>query len=181
MKTKAGDTKGALVSDVPAKSPAAKAGLESGDIVTQFDGAPVIGARELKLAVAQHKPGGKADLHILRDGTEKTFAVTLGDLPGDKATKAQHDTTKADDTGTLNGVGVGNLDQRERREFNIPGEVQGALVTSVDESSTGYHAGRRALTRNPLPASGCFIIGTLAASPGAEGPFPPYRAPTRSR
>ena len=44
--------------DVPAKSPAAKAGLQSGDIITQFDGA-WSSARELKLALAQHKPGEK--------------------------------------------------------------------------------------------------------------------------
>ena len=140
---KAGDTKGALVCDVLAKSPAAKAGMESGDIITQFDGAPVIGARELKLAVAQHKPGEKADLRVLREGTEKTFAVTLGELPGDKAAKAKHEIGKADDAGTLNGVGVGNLDQQERREFNIPAEVQGALVTSVDDSTPAWEAGLR--------------------------------------
>jgi serine protease Do len=142
---KAGETKGALVGDAPAQSPAAKAGLKSGDIITQFDGATVAGARELKLAVAQHKPGEKADLRVLRDGAEKSFAVTLGEQPGEKATKAtpSHDDGKADDTGTLGGVGVGNLDQRERQEFKIPADVQGALVTSVDESSPAFEAGLR--------------------------------------
>jgi serine protease Do len=142
---KAGATKGALVGGVPAQSPAAKAGLESGDIITQFNGATVVGARELKLAVAQHKPGEKADLRVLRNGAEKSFTVTFGEQPGDKVTKAtpSRDEEKADNTGTLSGVGVGNLDPRERRELTIPADVQGALVTKVDESSPAFEAGLR--------------------------------------
>ncbi|WP_172682981.1 S1C family serine protease [Verrucomicrobium spinosum] len=118
------ETKGALVGDVPAKSPAAKAGLESGDVITHFDGKVVKDARSLKLAVASEKPGDKAELKILRDGTEKTLTATLAPQPGsDKAIPAKHH-SRGDNEGTLNGVGVADLTRALRQENNIPSDVQ---------------------------------------------------------
>lgn len=137
------DVRGALVGDVPAKSPAAKAGLESGDIITRFDGQPVKDARGLKLAVASHKPGVKAEVKVLRDGAEKTLTATLGEQPGmEKGVPAKARLSQADE-GTLNGVGVGDLSREARREHNIPSAVEGAVVTSVEQDSAAWEAGLR--------------------------------------
>ena len=142
---KAGEhTAGALIGDVPEHSPAAKAGLEEGDIVTAFAGQPVKDARGLKLAVGSRKPGENAELKVLREGTEKTLTATLEAQPGaDNAVPASHHASGKHEQGTLNGVGVGDLDKATRREAGIPSDVKGALITSVDESSPAWEAGLR--------------------------------------
>jgi serine protease Do len=131
---------GALVGDVTAKSPAAEAGIESGDVITEFAGRPVRSSHSLRLQVARIKPGEKVDLKVMRGNAEKAITVKVGELPNtDKLAKAGNDAT--DDKGTLNGVAVTDLDSQARREFRIPGSVQGALITDVDESSAAAEAG----------------------------------------
>jgi serine protease Do len=131
---------GALVGDVSAKSPAAEAGLESGDVITEFAGRPVRSSHNLRLQVARTKPGDKVDLKVIRGSAEKAIAVKVGELPNtDKLAKAGGEAT--DDKGTLNGVAVTDLDSQSRREFRIPSNVQGALITDVNESSAAAEAG----------------------------------------
>ena len=74
-------TTGALVGDVSPDSPADKAGLKSGDVITQFNGQPIQDASQLKLRVAESAPGSTAQLGVSRNGESKTFDVTLGSLP----------------------------------------------------------------------------------------------------
>lgn len=136
-------THGALVSDVPTRSPAAKAGLVSGDIITQIAGQPVTDARSLKLAVAAHKPGETTEFTALRDGVARTFAVALGAQPSsEKATLAKH-SAESSNEGTLNGVSVADLSKAARREYEIPAQVQGAIVTGVEQDSPAWEAGMR--------------------------------------
>ena len=138
-------TRGALVGDVPAQSPAAKAGVETGDIITSFAGQAVADARSLKLAVASHKPGERVDLKVLRQGSEKSLTTTLDALTDDnQATPAHKRSSRPGQGDTLNGVGVADLDRENRREANIPADVTGALVTEVDPSTPAWEAGLRA-------------------------------------
>lgn len=137
------DRKGALVAEVVPESPADEAGLENGDIITRFNGKPVNDARHLKLTVATVPPGEKVKTEVLRDGDEKTIEVTIAKRPGDRSL-ARNDGGAfgaGEDTGTLNGVGVADLEPQTRREFGIPPRVRGALVTNVDPESPAAAAG----------------------------------------
>jgi serine protease Do len=72
---------GALVDDSPQDSPAAKAGVAAGDIITALDGAPLKDSRELARKIGSMAPGTSVKLSIIRNGEEKTLALTLGEGP----------------------------------------------------------------------------------------------------
>jgi serine protease Do len=135
----AGST-GALISDVVAGGPAEKAGLKAGDVVLEYNGKKVQDSRQLQLAVAETKPGTSVPLEVLRDGNKKTVDVTVKQLKGGDEV-AKNDSENSNDTGTLNGVGVADLDQGAREQFNIPKSVHGAVVTQVDPDSPAANAG----------------------------------------
>ena len=74
-------TEGAALAEVRAGTPAADAGLESGDVVTEFDGESVDSADELRRLVDARSPGDSVDVTVERDGDTKTVKVTLGTRP----------------------------------------------------------------------------------------------------
>lgn len=137
------DNHGAIVSQVEPNGPAAEAGLKDGDVIVKFNGDPIADSRELQLDVAGVKPGSKVPVQILRNGDEKTLDVTVKPQPGSEQL-ADNDSQNSDDTGTLNGVGVADLNQQARQQFNIPDDVKGALITQVDPSSASAQAGLQA-------------------------------------
>ncbi len=73
---------GALVASVQPGTPAAKAGLKEGDIVTRVDGKPTDGADTLSAAIRSHQPGDKITLTYVRDGKTQTADVTLTSSSG---------------------------------------------------------------------------------------------------
>ncbi len=75
---------GALVSEPQANSPAAKAGIQSGDVITSVDGTPVHDARELARRIGTMAPGTSVKLGMIHQGEEKTVTLTLGTLPNEK-------------------------------------------------------------------------------------------------
>jgi S1-C subfamily serine protease len=72
---------GALVGNIVAGGPAAKAGLRAGDRVLQIGGQPIRGADDLTAAVNDHKPGDKVQFQVDRGGQRRTLTVTLGSQP----------------------------------------------------------------------------------------------------
>jgi serine protease Do len=134
------DNQGALIGDVVPDGPADKAGLKSGDVVTEFNGHPVVDSRRMQLDVASTKPGSTVPVQILREGAKKSLDVTVKELPGsDKL--ASKDSSDDKDDGTLNGVEVSDLDSQARQQFNVPKEIKGAVVTQVDPNSPAAEAG----------------------------------------
>ncbi len=83
------DTKGALVAEPQAGSPAAEAGIKSGDVITAVNQETVDGPRDLARRIAAMGPSKKVEVTVWRDGTQKTFDMTLGTLPADKMAKAE--------------------------------------------------------------------------------------------
>ena len=72
--------KGAVIADVMPEGPARKAGLREGDVITEFDGKPVDGVRELQKNVAEAPVGRPVSLKIWRDKAWKTLAISVGDM-----------------------------------------------------------------------------------------------------
>jgi serine protease Do len=141
------NTGGALVAEVTSKSPAEKAGLKNGDIITEFNGKPVKDARHLRLQVAQVAPGTKVPVKVVRDGESKTLDVVLKEFPKDDALARRGDQGGSDressSSDTLDGVTVAEIDAQARRQFNLPASLKGALVVQVDENSAAYDKGLR--------------------------------------
>ena len=127
---------GALVNYVEAGSPAEKAGLKSGDVITEFNGQQISGANDLFLAVADCSPGQEVKVTYIRDGKEHTLNVTLTARPGAEA-MAQPGT----ETDQLDGVTVNDLDSDARDQLQIPDDIHGALVTDVQDGSNAAEAG----------------------------------------
>ncbi len=134
-------TSGALVGEVTKDGPASAAGLKSGDVITEFDGKNVPDSRHLKLMVGSAAPGSKVDVKLLRDGKEKTLAVTLKEMPAQKLVASNQ--PGEDQSEGLNGVTVGDLTAAAHSQFNIPDSVHGAVVTDIDQWSASYDAGLR--------------------------------------
>jgi serine protease Do len=81
---KLSDRKGALVSEVTPGSPAAKAGLQRGDVIVTFDGKQVESAHDLATLVAATPVGKNVSVMILRDGNKQTVPLTVGRMPSDE-------------------------------------------------------------------------------------------------
>jgi serine protease Do len=136
------EARGALVGQVTAKSPADKAGIKSGDIVLEFNGKPVTDSRHLKLQVAQTAPGQAVQMKVMRDGKTKTLEVTPKEAPRDEIAQNKSEKGGSSDE-HLQGVAVSDLDDTMRNRLRIPENVDGVLVSSVDEDSAAFEAGVR--------------------------------------
>jgi len=111
---------GALVSSVQKDSPAAKAGVEPGDVIVKFDGKDITSSSQLPPLVAHVKPGDKVALDVWRDGKAKTLTATVGELT-DRTTLAQANGEAAQ--GGKLGVAVRPLSPEERKEADVPNGV----------------------------------------------------------
>jgi len=137
------DVQGALVSDVEPNGPADKAGFKSGDVILEFNSHKVTDSSHLRLEVAKTAPGEKVPVEILRDGSAKNLEVKVRELPGTEQL-AGNDSTNSDNSDTLHGVGVEDINAQARQRFNIPDEVKGAVVTQVAPNSASAEAGLQA-------------------------------------
>ena len=82
--------KGALVADVVNDGPAEKAGVETGDVILEFNGVKVNSVDHLRNTVSASKPNRRYDLLIIRDGKKKTLKVRLEEMPGDEVLSLIH-------------------------------------------------------------------------------------------
>ncbi len=80
-KATTGGESGALLANVASGSPAAKAGLKTGDVVTSVDGANITDPADLSAAIVAHSPGDTVSLEVRRNGSTETVSVQLGVRP----------------------------------------------------------------------------------------------------
>ena len=131
---------GAVVSQVEPDSPAAKAGLKTGDVITELNGKTVNDAGELQVAVGQKQPGTKLDLTVMRDGKSMQVPVTLEAMGArDKGSETASATTEKPRWG----VGLADLTPEIRQQVEAGNDVHGALVEKVSPGSSADDAGLR--------------------------------------
>ncbi len=130
---------GALVGDVTANSPASKAGLQKGDIITEIDGQAVADANQLRLKVGMMEPNAKANLKILRDGKAQDVTVQLGSFPANEERASNSNSGEKNEA--LEGVKVETLTADIAQELKLGPTSKGVVVDSVDSGSRAAEAG----------------------------------------
>ncbi len=125
---------GAIVDKTQADSPAAKAGLKSGDVITAVNGTSVKDARDLARTIAMLAPDSSVKLDILRDGQTQTLTVTLAEMPNERQASATH-------TGSPT-HGVPHLGLTVAPASDVAGAgSRGVVVTGVDPNGPAAEAG----------------------------------------
>ena len=126
---------GALVDQPQSDSPAAKAGIAAGDVITAVNGAPVKDARELARTIGTMAPNTAVKLDIIRNGEAKTLSLTLGEMPNEKQAKADNGKNEP-----ASGVPHLGLSVAPASEVSGAGS-QGVVVTAVDPDGPAAEQG----------------------------------------
>lgn len=121
-------TKGALVNEVQPDSPAERAGIKHGDVITQVDAIEIESAQQLRLEISQMLPATEVLVTVLRMGETVRIPVTLGALDGAPAGRNAG-------TDDVRGVLLRVIDSTVRENFSIPDEIEGVFVAHVAADS----------------------------------------------
>jgi serine protease Do len=135
--------RGAIVTSVTPASPAEKAGMKRGDVITSVNNHSIIDSNTLRNLVASIPPGTNVKVSAVRDGRQQDFQVALAELPERKATTNEDES----DTGT-GGVSSGkfgltlqNLTADSAARFGLDATDQGLLVSKVNPNGSAADAG----------------------------------------
>jgi len=142
------ENQGILVAKVMKDGPAAKAGIEDGDVVTAFDGKPIGMPADLSFAVAKLTSGKHVALTVLRDGKSRTVDITIGQQPAQfgAAEPRANDAAPQPESSQLEKLGfsVADLTKNSAEHFGFSQSTDGAVVTEVDDNGLAANAGLRA-------------------------------------
>jgi len=131
---------GALVANVIEDGPADKAGIETGDVIVEFDGMMIKSVDHLRNNVSVSKPNNFYNLGVIRDGRKKSFKVKLEKMPNDDKLALNVQTENSNELG----IEVSNLNRLNRQEFGISSQDAGIVVTRVLSDSPSAEAGIQA-------------------------------------
>ena len=123
-------TEGVLIGDVTAGAPAAAAGLQRGDVILDLNGQKVEDSNQLRMRVSMTPPGTTVQLRVLHDGSEKTVAVKLAEMPANVGASAEKN-EEGGAASALEGVSV------------EASKGRGVTVTDVEQGSPAAVAGLR--------------------------------------
>ena len=147
--------RGELVQTVQDDSPAARAGLKPGDIVTKVNGKDVTAEQTVSFLVANLEPGAQVPVELLRDGSQVALNVTLGKRPSEAELQAQTQTFDPDaeepmapgeSDGTIEqklGLQVTPMTADIARSLGVPADTKGVVVATVDPNSDAAAKGLR--------------------------------------
>ena len=131
-----GKTQGALVSGVEAGSPADKAGIEAGDVITKFDGKTIDKVSDLPRMVGSTKPGSKGTITVFRRGSARDLSITIAEIePEEPVRKAvgKQAPSKASVAAQQLGLSVAELTEAQKKELKLKGGVR--IETASDAAA----------------------------------------------
>lgn len=157
---------GVVITKIDANTPAEKAGLKEGDVVTQVNGETVVDVQGLRNRIAAFAPGTAVKMHVVRNGSPMDVNVTLAERPADLEARNSR-TGRGGDPGDgkqsgLEGVSVDELTPELASQLQLPNGVSGVVVTDVDESSAAADAGLKRgdvieqVNRQPVKTANAF-------------------------
>jgi serine protease Do len=170
------DASGAIVSNVTPDSPAARAGLQHGDVITELNGHKVIDSGALQIAVSEVAPGQTIQLGIVRNGTPIQVSVHVGEYhkPGTQlADNSNGGASGQANTGKL-GLAVDDLDSDARQQLQLPADVKGAAISNVRPGSPADDAGLQPgdivleVNRKPVTSADQFVNAVHATPSGHD-------------
>jgi serine protease Do len=129
---------GALIASVTPDSPASRAGLKEGDVVTGVNGRSVENGGDLQVIVSEVAPGSKIKLDVMRNGHPETVDVTVGEYHKNQEVAAN--ATEQPGHARL-GIAISDLTPDVRQQLNLPGDVKGVAVAQVQPGSPAEDAG----------------------------------------
>ncbi len=127
-----GKAQGALVRSVEAGSPADKAGVEAGDIITRFDGKTIDRASDLPRLVGNTKPGHRSTMTVFRRGNSRDLSVTIAEIEAEKPQRPvaePEEKPKGSPAAQSVGLVVSDLTDAQRKELKVKGGVKVEAVT----------------------------------------------------
>ena len=140
------DSQGALVASVTPDGPAEKAGLESGDVITTFNGNPIDEMRELPRVVADTDVGQTVEVVILRNGQEMTFDVELGELEAFEDQLAAEMGVEGGATGATKapgdvlGMTLVPMNAELAQQYGLDAQSEGLVVVAIVPDSAAAKA-----------------------------------------
>jgi serine protease Do len=121
---------GALVAQVLEEGPAAKGGLQVGDVILSLDGKPIIMSADLPHLVGALKPGARAELDVVRDGARKKLQLTIGALPEEGEVLAGSAAPGVERSSNRLGVKVVELSAEQKKSLDLKG---GVVISEVQD------------------------------------------------
>ena len=134
------DNKGALVSQVNKNSPAEKAGVKVGDVITRYNGKTVEDTRQLRNLVAATTPNETVEVRAFRDGKERVFKVNVGELASTTPAEGGEEAEEPKSASSDLGLSVAPLTPAIAKQYNLDANDKGVIVSDVEEGSPAADA-----------------------------------------
>jgi serine protease Do len=167
---------GALVANVNDDTPAAKAGIRTGDVITALGGQQIKSPRDLSRMVADLTPGAKEGLTVWRQGQSHNLSITVGGNEPDQQQASAENGDKsmqgAQRVPTI-GIGLADLTPDIREALNLPRRENGAVIESVapdkPAADAGLQAGDIIVSINQQPVKSAKEAKAAVAEAGKSG------------
>lgn len=132
---------GVLVSNVRPDGPAAKAGMQVGDVITDVNGEKIETLRELPRVIAEIEPGSDAEVSVWRNGTSVVVGVEIGLLPEPRKVAAVSEAEKAKEDRV--GLSLKSLDPKTAKDLGLSENTSGVVIVGVKPGSPAAETGLR--------------------------------------
>jgi len=135
------DVRGALVNQVEPGSPAERAGLRQGDVITEVQGRRVSDGNELRNAISNIAPGTSVPIKVVRDGRASDVSAKLDELKARTDDGESRDERGSSTSPGRFGMQVTPLTPELAQEYELPRSVKGVVVTDVDPDGVAAESG----------------------------------------